>query len=132
MLNNGTLYLNGGASKGSGHEFDDVSLVYVDRGGFICQFSEATDTCEPPTGIEATRITSSTATISWTPVSNAQGYSLQIRKLGTTRWKTKQSVREAVKLKNLLPSTSYEYQVATVCGTETSPYSPIQVFTTTP
>ena len=132
VLNNGTLYLNGGASKGAGHEFDDVSLVYVDRGGFICQFSEGADTCEPPTGIEATRITSSTATISWTPVSNAQGYSLQIRKLGTTRWKTKPSAREAVKLKNLLPSTSYEYQVATVCGTETSPYSPIQVFTTTP
>jgi hypothetical protein len=31
VLNNGTLYLNGGASKGSGHEFDDISLVYVDR-----------------------------------------------------------------------------------------------------
>ena len=41
VLNNGSLYLNGGASKGSGHEFDDISLVYVDRGGFICQFSEA-------------------------------------------------------------------------------------------
>jgi hypothetical protein len=132
VLNNGTLYLNGGASKGSGHEFDDVSLVYVDRGGFICQFSEGADTCEPPTGIDASRITTSTATIHWTPVSNAQGYSLQIRKLGTIRWQTKQSAREAVKLKNLSASTSYEYQVATVCGTDTSPYSPIQVFTTTP
>jgi len=132
VLNNGTLYLNGGASKGSGHEFDDISLVYVDRGGFICQFSESASTCEPPTGIDASRITASTATIHWTPVANAQGYSLQFRKLGTTRWKTKQSAREAVNLKNLSASTSYEYQVATLCGTETSPYSPIQVFTTTP
>jgi hypothetical protein len=40
VLNNGCLYLNGGASKGSGNEFDDISLLYVDRGGFICQFCE--------------------------------------------------------------------------------------------
>ncbi len=33
---NGRLYLSGGASKSStGHEFDDVSLVYLDRGGFV-------------------------------------------------------------------------------------------------
>src|SRR5262249_30352612 len=38
VLNNGCLYFSGGASKGSGHEFDDISLIYVDRGGFIGQF----------------------------------------------------------------------------------------------
>ena len=37
---NGTLYLNGGASQGGGNEFDNISLLYRDRGGFICQFSE--------------------------------------------------------------------------------------------
>ena len=41
VLNNGTLYLNGGASQGGGNEFDNISLLYRDRGGFICQFSEA-------------------------------------------------------------------------------------------
>ena len=133
VLNNGTLYLNGGASKGSGHEFDDVSLVYVDRGGFICQFSETTDpTCEPPSGVEAGSITASTAKIRWTAVPDAVGYSTQYRKLGTTRWRTRQSGAAMVKLTGLAPSTSYEYQVATLCSTETSPYSPIQVFTTTP
>ena len=40
VLNNGTLYLNGGASQGGGNEFDNISLLYRDRGGFICQFSE--------------------------------------------------------------------------------------------
>ena len=63
-LNNGCLYLNGGASKGSGNEFDKVSLVYLDRGGFI-QFCETVDPgCEPPTGIVASSITLSTAKIS--------------------------------------------------------------------
>ena len=43
VLNNGTLYLNGGASQGGGNEFDNISLLYRDRGGFICQFSETTE-----------------------------------------------------------------------------------------
>ena len=133
VLNNGCLYLNGGASQGGGNEFDNISLLYRDRGGFICQFCETVDPlCEPPMGIAASNITASSATISWTAVPGAEGYSLQFRKLGTTRWKTKQSTRAVVKLKNLVASTSYEYQVATLCATETSPYSPIQVFTTTP
>ncbi len=134
VLNNGCLYLNGGASKSpSGNEFDDISLVYVDRGGFICQFCETVDPgCEPPTGLTATNITSNSATISWATVPGAASYSLQYRQVGTSRWKTKRAPRTSVKLKNLLPATSYEYQVATVCSTETSPYSPVQVFTTSP
>ncbi len=133
VLYDGTLYLNGGASKGNGHEFDDISLVYVDRGGFICQFSEPVDaSCEPPDGFTATRVTSSSATLSWSPVTGAASYSLQYRELGTTRWKTKQAPRTKVNLKNLRPAISYEFQVATVCSGENSPYSPVQVFTTMP
>ncbi len=60
----------------------------------------------------------------------AASYSLQYRQVGTTRWKTNRAPRTSVKLKNLLAATSYEVQVATVCSTETSPYSPVQVFTT--
>ena len=133
VLDNGTLYLNGGASKGNGHEFDDISLVYVDRGGFICQFSEPVASgCEPPVGLTATRITSNSATLSWSPVTGAASYSLQYRELGTTRWKTKPAPRTKVNLRNLRSATSYEFQVATVCSGENSPYSPVQVFTTTP
>ena len=133
VLNNGVLYLNGGASKANGNEFDDISLVYNDRGGFICQFAETVDPgCEPPAGVTASNITSNSATISWSAVPGAEGYLVQFRKLGTTRWRTKQALRTSVRLKNLFPSTSYEYQVATLCPGETSPYSAVQVFTTNP
>lgn len=133
VLNNGCLYLNGGASQGSGNEFDNISLLYRDRGGFICQFCETVNpACEPPSGVVAGNITASTAKISWTAVPDAVGYSTQYRKLGTTRWRAKQSSAAVVKLTRLAPATSYEYQVATLCSTETSPYSPIQVLTTTP
>ena len=40
ILDNGCLYFSGGASRGSGNEFDDISLIYVDRGAFIGQFCE--------------------------------------------------------------------------------------------
>jgi len=131
VLDDGCLYLNGGASKGNGHEFDDISLIYVDRGGFICQFCEMVDPgCEPPSGVTAGRITTNAARITWDAMPGALSYSLQFRKVGTTRWKTKATTTISVKLTNLLPGTSYEYQVATVCDGETSPYSDIQVFTT--
>lgn len=131
VLNNGCLYLNGGASKSnSGHEFDDTSLQYVDRGGFICQFCEVTMTCDTPTGVTASNVTTNSARISWNAVTEAQSYSFQYRKLGTTRWRTKTTTATRVMLKNLASATSYEYQVATICSTETSPYSAIQVFTT--
>lgn len=133
VLNNGCLYLNGGASKSnSGHEFDDISLQYVDRGGFICQFCEVTATCDTPGGVTASNVTSNSARISWSTVAEAQSYSFQYRKQGTTRWKTRSTTATRVNLRNLIPATAYEYQVATVCATETSPYSAIQVFTTTP
>ena len=127
VLNNGCLYLNGGASKSSaGNEFDDISLVYVDRGGFICQFCETVDPgCEPPTGVTATMITSNSATISWAAVSGADEL---LPAVSAARHHALEDQTGApgtsVKLKNLLQATSYEYQVATVCSTETSPYSP--------
>jgi hypothetical protein len=41
VLNNGCLYFGGGASKAqAGNEFDNISLVYVDRGGFAGEFCE--------------------------------------------------------------------------------------------
>jgi hypothetical protein len=131
VLDDGCLYLNGGASKGNGHEFDDINLIYVDRGGFVCQFCETVNPgCETPSGVTASRITSNAARITWDAMPGALSYSLQFRKVGTTRWKTKTIATTATKLTNLLPGTSYEYQVATVCDGQTSQYSDVQVFTT--
>lgn len=133
VLNNGSLYLNGGASKGNGNEFDNISLLYVDRGGFICQFSDvAAPGCQPPAGLTASSITSNSARISWDAMPGALSYSFQYRKVGTTRWKPKSTTATSARLTKLLPNTSYEFQVATVCADETSPYSDIQVFTTEP
>src|SRR5438477_10286479 len=86
--------------------------------------------CETHADVRATRITSNSAQIRWSAVTGAVSYSVQYRLAGSTRWKTKTTTALFASLKNLRPSTSYEYQVATVCADGTSDYSPVQTFTT--
>ena len=92
-------------------------------------------TCETPTTIVASNITSSKATISWTGNNCAAKYRVRYRVQGTTTWVTK-IVTAPITTKNLTllqPLTTYEYQVRTDCnsaGTSYSAYSTIQTFTT--
>jgi hypothetical protein len=133
VLNNGCLYFSGGASKGNGNEFDDIDLLFNDRGAFIGKFCDGTaSACASPTGLFANNITSTTAKINWSAVPGAIGYIAQYRKLGVANWKTKSTTATFLKLKNLLPSTQYEYHVATICNGDTSAFSPTQTFTTSP
>ena len=69
VLNDGCLYFGGGASRDNqhGHEFDDISLIYVDRGGFVGKFCDANTTPTPtPT---ATPTSTQTPTATPTPTS---------------------------------------------------------------
>ena len=42
VLNDGCLYFSGGACRDAQHrhEFDDISLIYVDRAGFVGMFCD--------------------------------------------------------------------------------------------
>jgi hypothetical protein len=133
VLNNGCLYFGGGVSKSnSGNEFDTIDLVYVDRNAFSGEFCDPIVPCAIPTGLMVNKITASSAKIHWDAVPGAQSYSVQYRKQGANNWKTKASSSANKKISNLLPSTTYEYHLATVCANGTSDYSPIQIFTTAP
>lgn len=134
VLNNGCLYFGGGASKSnSGNEFDTIDLVYVDRGAFIGKFCDSPPViCQTPTQIHTNAVTSNSAKIIWSPVAGATSYLVQFRKQGSLNWHTKPATSNFKKLISLSPSTSYEYHVATVCGTSQSSYSTIQTFTTAP
>jgi hypothetical protein len=129
VVGDGCLYFSGGASKGNGHEFDDISLIYVDRDGFTGKFCEAIS-CSAPTGLTVSRINSKNASLTWNAVSGATSYVLQYRKAGTTTWKSRTVAAPTVQLKNLSPGVTYEVQVATTCANGTSDFSPIITFTT--
>ena len=82
VLNDGCLYFGGGASKDNqhGHEFDDISLIYVDRGGFVGKFCDAMPTGTPTPTATPTAIHTDTDRNAYTYVhtdahSNAYAYS---------------------------------------------------------
>jgi len=69
VLNDGCLYFSGGASKDNqhGHEFDDISLIYVDRSGFVGKFCDTIPTGTPTPTPSPTATSTSTPTATATP-----------------------------------------------------------------
>jgi len=91
--------------------------------------------CTVPNGLLADSITSSTARLRWTAVSGAIGYNVRYRPSGATTWFSVTSQSNVRFVNNLLASTTYEWQVQTVCGSatgtaSTSAFSTSQTFTT--
>ncbi|HXH19557.1 MAG TPA: fibronectin type III domain-containing protein, partial [Chitinophagales bacterium] len=88
------------------------------------------DPCTAPSGLNATNITATSATLNWIAVAAATNYVVRHRLFGTTTWTNSASATNSKNLTGLAPFTQYEYQVQTVCGTSSSGYSALANFTT--
>ena len=89
--------------------------------------------CGKPTGLKTSSITATSATLKWKAITCGVQYSVQIRQSGTSTWTTISTLTPAYNVTGLLPSTSYEWRVATVCRTSPlviSSYSGTNNFTT--
>ncbi|MBK5284075.1 MAG: fibronectin type III domain-containing protein, partial [Bacteroidia bacterium] len=87
--------------------------------------------CDIPAGAHATNITVSSATIEWNSVSNAAAYNVQYRAVGDPTWILLNSSSKSISVNSLNPSTQYECQVQTDCGSSnTSAFSGLAKFTT--
>ncbi len=89
----------------------------------------------PSSGFNTSDITATSAKVNWDIIKCADHYKLHYRVAGTTTWTWKRTnVNKGYKpLNGLAPSTSYEWQVSTVCDDPTdkiSYFSGIQNFTT--
>src|SRR5206468_1278034 len=94
-------------------------------------FTTLASACGVPHVYPAINITSSSATLDWNDVSGATGYNIQYRKTGTTTWTSSTSAISSLAISGLSSSTTYEFQVQTVCsGGTTSAFSPSATFTT--
>jgi hypothetical protein len=87
-------------------------------------------TCNAPTGLSATAITSSSATLNWNAVGGASSYNIQYRIVGTGTWTSATSTTNSKSLSGLTASSAYECQVQTVCAGGTSAFTASLNFST--
>ncbi len=89
-------------------------------------------TCNTPTGLASSSVTSSSATVSWNVATGAVSYNLQYKPSASSTWTTVNGITgTSYGLTGLAASTTYNYQVQSVCaGSATSAYSTALSFTT--
>ncbi|HRH66049.1 MAG TPA: M43 family zinc metalloprotease [Bacteroidia bacterium] len=88
-------------------------------------------TCNVPTGMSTSGITSSGATLNWTAVSGATSYAIRYRIVGAATWTSTTSTTNTKSLTGLVTSSNYEWQVSTVCSSGSSAYTGSTTFSTT-
>lgn len=87
-------------------------------------------TCNAPTGLNATSVTSTSATLNWTAASGAVSYNVQYRIIGAGSWTSTTSSTNSKAISGLTPSSSYEWQVQTVCSGGSSAFTSSATFST--
>uniref|UniRef100_UPI0006192941 choice-of-anchor Q domain-containing protein n=1 Tax=Hymenobacter terrenus TaxID=1629124 RepID=UPI0006192941 len=94
-----------------------VSGGTVDMGAY-----ESTTSTPPPascgvaTSLSTSGVSSTGATLAWTAVSGASSYNVRYRISGTTTWTNTTSTTASKALTGLTASSTYEFQVQTVCS----------------
>ncbi len=87
--------------------------------------------CGTPGGLNASNITSSSATLNWTIVGGATTYNLQHKPTTGQNWTTVSNLSgTSYNLTGLNASTSYDFKVQAVCGASTGSFSTPVTFTT--
>lgn len=87
-------------------------------------------TCNVPTGLGSSAITTSSATVSWVAVSGATSYNLQYKTSAASSFTTVNTTSPSYSLTGLSAATAYVFQVQTVCSSGSSAYSSQASFTT--
>ncbi len=96
-------------------------------------FTTTTQSCSAPSGLAASNITTTGATLTWTSVTGVTGYNLQWKTNSATTWTTISNLTTPTyALSSLTASTTYNFKVQSICSsTLTSAYATAVNFTTT-
>ena len=87
--------------------------------------------CGTPSGLAASSITQTSATVSWGAVSGANTYNLQWKPASSSTWTTVSGITgTSSNLSGLTANTAYNYQVQAVCSAGSGNYSAAASFTT--
>jgi hypothetical protein len=89
-------------------------------------------TCAVTSGLNATSVASTTATVNWGAATGAVTYNLQYKLSTSATWTTITGITGTTRnLTGLTASSTYNYQVQTVCSSTSAAYSTAASFTTT-
>lgn len=117
-----------GASVGNFH--NNLNGISPTQRNFIPKttFTYTPDNCPKPNNLEASDITTSSATLSWTPKGEETSWDVQYRMVGATNWIDKGTVNTtpASALDNLEEYTEYQFRVKPNCtegANWTDPYT---------
>ncbi len=122
-----------GLTAASNYEFQvqtvcsSTSSAFSGSGTFT---TSGTGTCGVPSGLSASSVTSSSATLNWTTVSGFVSYNVQYRIVGAGSWTSTTSTTNSKAISGLTASANYEFQVQTVCSGSSSAFSGSGTFTT--
>jgi hypothetical protein len=86
--------------------------------------------CNVPVNLAASNVSSTTATINWSPVSGASSYNFQYKLESGNTWSQVNVATNSVNLNGMNPGISYSVRVQTVCGSDQSAFSSTITFTT--
>jgi len=97
----------------------------------VVSFTTLSSVCPVTSGLNATSITTSSATLGWNPASGAASYNVQYRITGSSSWTSTTSNSTSKAISGLTSNSAYEFQVQTVCsGGGISSWSLSATFTT--
>jgi hypothetical protein len=143
-----------GTAANSSTRYGDYNQLVCDPDGvrfwFTCEWNGAStwstriasftlDNCTPalcgdPTGLTASAITNTTATVSWTPVANAISYDVDYQVTGAVTWTNAATATTAtsVNLSALTLGTGYSWRVRATCTAGSGNYVQSSFTTTAP
>ena len=92
---------------------------------------EATSSsCNTPTNLQSTNITTTSVVLDWDPSSGAISYNVMYREYGDSWDMATDITTSAANWSGLSPNTTYQWQVQTDCGSTSSSWSSTIIFTT--
>lgn len=96
---------------------------------YTVNITEATVTCNTPTGHTASNISQTSTTISWSST-GATSYTIAYRASGAANWSSTTSTSTSKNITGLTAATTYEYAVRSECNGTSGDFTSVKTFTT--
>ncbi len=122
-LNSGTTYewkVRTNCSNGA-TSLNAPTRTFQTTGTFVCTI---------PGNLKAINITETCADLIWDDVGNVDSYNVNYRPTGTTQWMSALPTTNSLSLTNLVPGTTYDWKVRSVCSSGNSLFSAVHNFVT--